>query len=242
MGIITLNKVDALWWLGRYTERVFTTLRTFLPFYDTCLDHDAERFRVFSDALDLNADVSDLASFLEDFLYDKHNANSVCAAMNAAFDNAILLRPEVGTRTLGYIELAINHLRDSREAAERISALRSACDALLAFWGSLEDGGSSSEVKAFVMAGKYVERLDLYSRFKRPEADFHAPVVRLAFNMQILPERARALLSPAIAGAADALKLRGYSEELVERVHAIAPVPCLDEDGNVMSATTAVDA
>ena len=34
MGIITLNKVDELWWLGRYTERVFTTLKTFIPYYD----------------------------------------------------------------------------------------------------------------------------------------------------------------------------------------------------------------
>ncbi len=242
MGIITLNKVDALWWLGRYTERVFTTLKTFLPYYDTCLDHDPQRFRAFSEALDLDADVDDFAQFLDGFLYDAKTPNSVCHAMNAAFDNAVTLRPEVGTQTLGYIEIAINHLRTSREAAERISALRSACDALLAFWGSLEDSTSTPEVKAFVMAGKYVERLDLYSRFKRPERDFSAPVIRLGFNMQILPPRAHKLLSPAIVGAADVLAARGYGAALVERVRAIAPEPCLDEDGNVVSATTAVDA
>ncbi|MFR9145116.1 MAG: alpha-E domain-containing protein [Mediterraneibacter sp.] len=29
MGIISMEKVDHLYWLGRYTERVYTTLRMF---------------------------------------------------------------------------------------------------------------------------------------------------------------------------------------------------------------------
>ncbi len=198
MGIITLNKVDELWWLGRYTERVFTTLKTFIPYYDACLDHEPERFRVFSDALDLNADMSDFASFLHDFLYNRQNPNSVCASMNAAFDNAVMLRPEIGTDTLAYIELALNNLRSSKLAEEgRLTKQRAATDNLLTFWGALEDGRSSSEVKAFVMAGKYIERIDLYSRFARPEPDFFAPVVRLDFNLSHLPERARGLLLDA---------------------------------------------
>ncbi len=243
MGIITLSKVDELWWLGRYSERVFTTLRTFIPYYDTCLDHSPERFRVFSDALDLDADMSDFSSFLRDFLYNRQNPNSVCASMNAAFDNAVMLRPEIGTGTLAYIELALNSLRSSKEAAEgRLSKQRSVCDYLLAFWGALEDGTSSSEVKAFVMAGKYIERLDLYSRFKRPAADFNAPVVRLDFNLGILPERARGLLAGPVGSVADAVATRGYPADLVDRVRAVAPDPVLDEDGNVLSAGDAVEA
>ncbi len=243
MGLITVNKVDELWWLGRYSERVFTTLRTFIPYYDTCLDHSPDRFRVFSDALDLNADMSNFSSFLYDFLYNRSNPNSVCASMNAAFDNAVMLRPEIGTGTLAYIELALTFLRDSKQAEEgRLTKQRSVCDHLLAFWGALEDGRSSAEVKAFVMAGKYVERLDLYSRFKRPEADFSAPVVRLDFNLGILPERARGLLAGPISSVADAVAARGYSDDLAGRVRAVAPVPVLDEDGNVLSAGDAVEA
>lgn len=243
MGIITLSKVDELWWLGRYTERVFTTLKTFIPFYDACLDHEPERFRVFSDALDLNADMSDFASFLRDFLYNRQNPNSVCASMNAAFDNAVMLRPEIGTETLAYIELALNNLRSSKAAEEgRLTKQRAATDNLLTFWGGLEDGTSSSEVKAFVMAGKYIERIDLYSRFKRSESDFFAPVVRLDFTLSQLPERARGLLSGPIGSVADAVAGRGYTEELVGRVRAVAPSPVLDDDGNVLSAGDAVEA
>ena len=66
--------------------------------------------------------------------------------------------------------------------------------------------------------------------------------MRLNFNLSILPERARGLLTDAIGSVADALTLRGYSAELVKRVRDVAPVPVLDDDGNVVSAGVAVEA
>ena len=33
MGIISIEKADHLFWLGRYTERVFTTLQTFFKYF-----------------------------------------------------------------------------------------------------------------------------------------------------------------------------------------------------------------
>lgn len=243
MGLLTLSKVDALWWLGRYTERVFTTLKTFFPFYDDCLDHEPERFRVFSDALDLGADMSNFDSFLYDFLYDRSNPNSVCASMNAAFNNAIMLRPEIGTKTLGYIELALNTLRESKTSlVGRLNRQRSVSDHLLTFWGALEDGTSESSVKAFVFAGKYVERMDLYARFSRPEADFDVPLLRLDFHLGLLPEAARAIVAEPMGSVADALVERGYPEELAGRLRALAPAPLIDEEGNVVAAGVAVEA
>ena len=38
MGIISVEKADHLFWLGRYTERVFTTLRKFFHVYDHMID------------------------------------------------------------------------------------------------------------------------------------------------------------------------------------------------------------
>ena len=34
MGIISIEKADHLYWLGRYAERVYTTLRVFFHIYD----------------------------------------------------------------------------------------------------------------------------------------------------------------------------------------------------------------
>lgn len=242
MGIITLSEVDCLWWLGRYTERVYTTLRTFFPYYDACIDRDPENFRMFSDAIDVDADMSDFGSFLYDFLYNKTNRNSVCASMNAAFDNAIMLRPEIGTDTLAYVELALTNLREGKNDWEnKLDMQRGCIDNLLTFWGAIEDGNSNAEVKAFLMAGKYLERIDLFSRFQRPEEDFAAPMARLQFHLGILPEGGRGLLSDALNSVADVLGTRGYSEELVSRFKAFMPAEILDADGNVVSAGDAVD-
>lgn len=38
MGIISMEKVDHLYWFGRYTERVYTTLRMFFHIYDKMIE------------------------------------------------------------------------------------------------------------------------------------------------------------------------------------------------------------
>ena len=45
MGIISLEKSNHLYWLGRYSERAFTTIRTFMDAYDTMLDQDPEAYK-----------------------------------------------------------------------------------------------------------------------------------------------------------------------------------------------------
>ena len=44
---------------GRYTERAFTTLNQFFPFYDRVMDTDVDAFRPFAHALDLPEDFED---------------------------------------------------------------------------------------------------------------------------------------------------------------------------------------
>ena len=34
MGIISVENADHLYWLGRYTERVYTTIRVFFHIFD----------------------------------------------------------------------------------------------------------------------------------------------------------------------------------------------------------------
>ena len=38
MGIISVENTDRLFWLGRYTERVYTTIRLFSDSYDDMID------------------------------------------------------------------------------------------------------------------------------------------------------------------------------------------------------------
>lgn len=48
MGIITIEKSDHLYWLGRYTERVHTTLKLYLKGSDRMIDSDPNYYAVFA--------------------------------------------------------------------------------------------------------------------------------------------------------------------------------------------------
>lgn len=107
LALVTASKADNLFWLGRYTERVFTTLSQFFLFYDRVMDTDVDAFRPFARALDLPEDFEDFDAFIHSFLYDEKNPDSVRSAIVYAFNNAVILRPELGSRSLQQVELAM---------------------------------------------------------------------------------------------------------------------------------------
>ena len=170
-ALVTASKVESLYWLGRYTERVFTTLSEFFPFYDRVMDTDVDAFRPFAKALDLPENFTDFDAFIRNFLYDEGNPNSVRSAIVAAFTNAVTLRPELGSRLLQYVELAMSNLVDASKrsgVAEDIYKQRDVTDNMLTFWGGIENSTVDPALKAFIFIGKYLERLDLYTRLGKP--------------------------------------------------------------------------
>ena len=38
MGVISVEQTDRLYWLGRYTERVYTTMKLYFRTYDTMIE------------------------------------------------------------------------------------------------------------------------------------------------------------------------------------------------------------
>ena len=46
MGVISVEQTDRLYWLGRYAERVYTTMKLYFRTYDTMIDagEDYDRF------------------------------------------------------------------------------------------------------------------------------------------------------------------------------------------------------
>ena len=119
LALVTASKADNLFWLGRYTERVFTTLSQFFPFYDRVMDTDVDAFRPFARALDLPEDFEDFDAFIHSFLYDEKNPDSVRSAIVYAFNNAVILRPELGSRSLQQVELAMSSIVEHPNTAAR---------------------------------------------------------------------------------------------------------------------------
>ena len=216
---ITRAKADQLFWLGRYTERVFTTLKRFHATYDANVDLTTKDFSSFCRQLDIPLPAGeDPSALVSDVLYNRDNPASVCSSMRAAFGNALVLRPELGTETSSYVELALKSLMESKDPTTMLSRHRAVRDDLLAFWGAVEDGMSSGEAKALLFFGKYVERIDLWSRFGVSEAQLDRPVRKLVFYLgyvrhpECLP--LADVLDALLAGVAG----RGYGEFVTDRL------------------------
>ncbi|MFT8639520.1 MAG: circularly permuted type 2 ATP-grasp protein [Bifidobacterium sp.] len=222
-ALVTAAKADNLYWLGRYTERVFTTIGQFFPFYDLVMDTQVEAFKPFAHALDLPEDFDDFDAFIHSFLYDEHNPNSVRCAMQSAFNNAVVLRPELGSNLVQYVEMAVNTITDAAHSglkSDNIYRQRDIGDHMLSLWGGVENSALDPVLKSFLFIGKYLERIDLYTRFGLPEASLEAPLKKLAAYAAML--NGLPLPQCFAAGARwllDQLPVRGYaklSEKIVE--------------------------
>ena len=108
MGIISIEKADHLFWLGRYTERVFTTLQTFFKYFDQMLDRDDKAYKTFCEKLAIPVIYEDMDDFIAKYLFSAEDPNSVYSNMMRAFDNAVILRDELSSDTLSYIQMALD--------------------------------------------------------------------------------------------------------------------------------------
>lgn len=165
MGTISLEKMQHLFWLGRYTERVFTTLRNFQNYYDIMIDQDPLAYIKYCQELSIPNIYEDKDDFVERYLFDKNNTDSMYSNLTRAYDNAIVLRDEISSTVLSYIQLSLNHLEQCEHASAPILELQRVLDYLFAFWGSVDDYVESEECRNIMKCGKYVERMDLYMRF-----------------------------------------------------------------------------
>ena len=84
------------------------TLHQFRKCYDQMIDGKPEDYQSFWDKLDAASIYSSSDEFTLGMLYDENNPSSILSALNRAMDNAILLREDIFTETLSYIELSIN--------------------------------------------------------------------------------------------------------------------------------------
>ena len=168
MGIISVEKSDHLFWLGRYVERVFTTLNTFFSCYDRMLDTEKEAYKHFCERLSIPDIYENQEDFVQKYLFSKEDGNSVYSSMERAYDNAVVLRDELSSRTLSYIQLALDCMEKHAGSGAFAYDLQPVLDDLFAFWGCLDDNVEDEECRNIIKCGKYLERLDLYMRLDYP--------------------------------------------------------------------------
>lgn len=164
MGIISVEQADRLFWLGRYTERVYTTLRIYSQSFDTMIDEITDSYQEFCKMIDIPDIYGSKDAFREKYPFDPENPDSIISNLNRAYDNAIVLRESIGSETLSYIQLAIYDINKAKVSRAPLIEMQRVIDNLLAFWGIADDQIDSEQVRNIIKAGKRIERIDLYAR------------------------------------------------------------------------------
>lgn len=189
MNVISVEKADNLFWLGRYVERAFTTVKFFMEKYDQMLDGSDDLYVTACEGMGLKNIYKSNMDFLTRFPFDESNEKSIAACFNRAMDNAIILRETIGSETLCYLQLAQYDLKAAANNSPMdIIDLQSVLDHIFAFWGSIEDNVFSEQTRNLVKAGKRLERLDLMLRLGTPaSAQLIAAYQRLKVRMERSP-------------------------------------------------------
>lgn len=180
MGIISVENTDRLYWLGRYSERVYTTLKLFAASYDDMIDSSLTSYEEFCRRLDIPNIYTSGEHFIQAYCFDGTDPNSIFSNLTRAYDNCITLREELGSETISYIQLAVYAMNKAKASSAPMIELQEVIDDILAFWGIVDDVIDSENVRNLVKVGKRVERLDLYARLHMPRTEMLREVHRLA--------------------------------------------------------------
>ncbi len=187
MGTISLERSDRLYWLGRYTERVYTTLKALQSLYDRMIDRNVgydDYLRSFG-----LADIyCSKREFMRSFLYDRNNPGSVASSLERAYDNGIVLREEISTEAFSFLQVAKDTLTKSEQSSNIRLSLLPLEDVLFGFWGCIEDKMYNDESRNIIFVGKSMERLDLYLRLKYPFEEVDKEFSRLCKALRRMPK------------------------------------------------------
>ena len=100
MAILSAEHSDQLYWLGRYSERVYTTIREFAKRFDSMIELKDEDYNEYCKAQDIPNIYTSKEDFVRRYCFDENDTNSIYSNLIKAYDNAVVLRDEIGSETL----------------------------------------------------------------------------------------------------------------------------------------------
>lgn len=164
--VINAIKANRLFWLGRYVERVYMTLHLLRRVYDKMIDGEPADYEAFWKKLDMTDSYASTGEFTLGMMYDEENPSSVLSSLNRAMDNAIMLREDIKSETMSYIEMSIALMKKYRtEAMSNITNLQPVTDWMLALRGSAAQRIEEPRVLSIIAIGQLIEKMDIMLRF-----------------------------------------------------------------------------
>ncbi|MBQ6456687.1 MAG: alpha-E domain-containing protein [Mogibacterium sp.] len=199
MGTATLGKLDSLYWLGRYIERVYQSINMYKSTYDRLIDQDAELYKGECEKMGIPDNFTSAQDFAWKIAFDTDNPLSIISNLYRAYDNAMVMRDEISSETLAYVHLALAEIKRGKKSEAPLMELQNVEDLIFAFWGCLDDKVDNESVRNTVKIGKRVERLDILLRRDADREDLQREVSRLVARIDTtcLPYNRKALLYAA---------------------------------------------
>ncbi len=171
-NVITADKANRLFWLGRYAERVYISLHLLRRYYDRVLDGDGSALEEYYRYLGLacgECGEPSCEKFHLSQLYDRDNICSIATSLDLTNDNGIVLRRDITSESLSYIQMSKVLLEECAARKEdNITNLQLVTDYMLAFFGSIDERVFDKRIRKLLKTGKLVENIDLHIRFEYP--------------------------------------------------------------------------
>lgn len=184
MGIISLTSADHLVWLGRYSERVYNTLKRYFLSFDQMIDAGEQYYHEVCVRLNIPDIYGSKENFLASYPFDPANPDSIISNLTRAFDNALVMRDYIGSESLAYIQLAIYEMNKAKISSSPLIEMQNVVDDLLAFYGCLDEQVDDVEVRHIIKVGRSLEALDLSARFHESYKEIDRALGRLEFYIQ----------------------------------------------------------
>ncbi len=199
MKTVTLGKLDNLYWLGRYTERVYQSIEMYMKTYDRLIDQDAQFYKNECERMGIADTFTDSRDFAWKIAFDEANQLSIISNLTRAYDNAMIMRDEISSEALAYIHLALAEIKRASVSEAPLIELQNIVDMIYAFWGSLDDRVDNESARNTVKIGKRIERLDILLRRDASRQDLAREMNRLVSRIDTteLPYNRKALLYAA---------------------------------------------
>lgn len=170
MGTVTLSKQNRLFWLGRYAERVYTTIQIMLRQYDSLIDGEGMDYAAFCRDMGVPCRYESGEDFCRRYLFDGKDPNSVRSSMDALLGNGMVLRETISTPTLAYLQMAQSAMELAARSDGPGVELQWVLDDIMAFRGSFDDSVEQETTRNITKSGTCVERISLILRLNwQPE-------------------------------------------------------------------------
>lgn len=169
--LLTANVAINLYWLGRYLERMESTLIEIVSTFDKIIDEDKNAGKKLFKKLEIDLKYKNSSEFLYESVLGIHDANTFILS-GYVRENAIISRAYIDTNAFGsIIELSEvlkqannDHIDIDCAFVEKLSSRISE------IWGELTRHQDRETSDYFVRLGKLVEKVDFHLRLKRDKS------------------------------------------------------------------------